>query len=617
MERRNVTGRINKFTTNMLIAGFAILFAADLIFMAYGFRAAIFLLFVLMAAAWGLFHLVTGIMPQVALEESVLEPPSRIPEELFSNFSHAALVDAPGQGAGWLNTLRNWIGPVARLDPESLQGLGGKLLAVLPEQSAHLLMNESLLKKLDQAAQSGAAVIIDNPTPQAARALGVELADETVSGLVTWVDSNALGDYPAQQIADSPLELSVQRVSLMPSGFADWMRCAEYPAVITQPRGRGVFIITLFPWAETLTTLRQGRDPAPSSTAAYHPWHRVSPRMRGNELPIADLLDVFMLGLVRRYAPVCGWWRHPDAAPGTFVITASDDCAGARTSVVLETAGKSSCSPTVFLMPGQGTNKAMDPAGWRPGLLWNRFPLHTWRGRVRRNPFCNISDQIKALDCAQDVPPVRIHQQRLDGGLDHVFGALQNAGVCADATFGPGPGQQGYLFATGFPFHPQSTQGGAFTILETPYQVHDRSGAPSMEWEEALMDRMSDPPHSPLSISLHPFHLLQNRHVRETAARMVNSARDSGCALPDIASWVRFWNHRAASTVSSAMGQDVLKVEVNAQAAGMAVDVPDRIRGRARIAVSLDGQPVANETIKGNAVPVPQGAHVIEISYEK
>ena len=613
-----MSGRINSIMGSMLIGGFAILFAADIVYLAMGYRAAVFGLFVLLAAAWGAFHLFTAIIPPVRLEQGVPDPPPGVPESLFAADSPAVLIDAPGQGAGWINTLRHWAGPVARADAETLDGVDDRLIVAVPQQAAHALTNTDLFKKLERAAEHGAAVIVDNPGPEAARVLGLELADDTVSGRITWVDSNALGVQPAQQIADSPLCLCVRRIVNMPGVFADWMRCAEYPAVITKPHGRGVFIVTLFSWAETLTELRQGVEPALTAAAAYTPARRVPARMRANELPLADLLDVFLLGLTRRYAPVCGWWRAPDAAPGVFLVTADDDCAGARTTVVLETAG-SACAPAVFLLPGQGTAEAMPARGWAAGVLWNRFPLHSWRGRLIKNSAPSVAEQIQTLERGENAPPAvaRIHRQRLDGGLDHVFGALQSGGAHADATFGPGPGQQGYMFATGFPFYPQSSLGGAFAVLEAPYQVHDRSGAPAREWRDALIERMAAPPHSPVTLALQPFNLLQNGRMREAAALMIRAARDSGFAMPDMPEWIRFWNARAQSAISASMEDGALTLRIRAACGGMALDAPAAFRGKARKTVAIDGQTLSADKIKGNAVPVPQGDHVIEISYEK
>ena len=611
-ERRAVRNRINKFTVSMLVWGFAAALVADIVFLALGFRGALSGMLVIVLAGWWMFHFVTTTLPQVAELDNVPAPPDTIPDDLFTAGTDAALITATS-GAGWINSLRYFSGPVCRVAADHLAGLEGRRLVVVPEAAAaQLLCDDASRARLEQAAEAGAAVIIDNPTPEAARALGLELAADTVTGAMTWVDSNALGPGPAQQLMDSPLPLTVHRFEKLPARWSDWMRVHGHPAVLTRPQGRGVFVVVLFPWSGTLTQLRQGGEPSLAALAGHHPWNRVPARMRDNEMPLADLLDAYLLGLIRQYVPLCGWWRHPDAAAGTVILTANDDCAGERTSVLFEALDGNGCRPTLFLLPDSGAGAAFSRLGEAsPGLLWNRYPLHTFRGAVRRNAHPQVADQAQASGAAV----ARIHQQRFDGGLDAVFASMQAAGLHADASFGPGPGHQGYVFATGFPFHPVSSAGGAFSLLELPFQVHDRAGAPDREWIQDLVARALAQPYSPVCLALHPFQQLQSRPAREAAALMVRVARAGGMALSDAATCVAFWKDRARSVLASEFDGHTLTVHAHAACRGLALELPARIRGRARGPVTLDGNAVPEDALISNRLPVEPGPHTISVTY--
>lgn len=535
-----------------------------------------------------------------------------------------------GSGAGWVNTLTAQIGPTA-ISPlpdgaDALRkALAGRMIAVVPSAAVDLLIRDKAsADALFDAAADGVVVVVDNPGGEAARLIGIEPGAGTVHGFITYVYSAAMEERRAEMLSGCPCAVEVRPPVRIHGGYAEWMRVSERPAVIARQVGRGAIIATLFDYSEFCGTMRQGAAEE-SWTAAItgaRPHKRALRELCKNDIPYADLLDDFMAGLAARYAPVARWWPHADGAPSTLVVTCDDDFTGRKSEVALNMLKDAGASPTFFIQTqSRNFDQTLKAAGGAAkGLLWNRFGRYYYQGGFRSNARAGISDQMESLrkkcggEKAQDV--CRVFQHRWDGGLDRVFGLMREAGVKMDSSFGPGPGRQGYVFATGFPFRPVTDAKKICGVFELPYQVHDSAGAPAPEWVDDFVDAAAVHG-SAMTLALRPRMWLQNRFVRESAIRLIRRAADAGMKFTDAGGYADFWSARASSGISWKRGEKEVAFDVEAAGGGMMLRLPDKLLGVNRSEVLMDGAAVPAEKIKDSLIAVIAGKHEIVVKFEK
>ena len=610
-----MTNSITKATLILLGVGFALALVLDIVALLGGKAMALPFLGLILIMAWLTYKLVIELIPPVFIEAVEGTGDVREAGDKARGFVSVITDDPDGAAAAaWTNILNAALGSAGTMPLDDLSAEHRGCMIVVFPSSGEDNTQAGISEKILESAGAGRVVIVDDPKPDTAAALGLEILDEDISGSDFLVDGDILTAAQRKEFETMPVAPPLRAAGELPAGWAVWLRIDNHPALISKPVESGAVIISLFPLAELATRLRQGVTQAEwtAAVAGPRPWHRAYLNMRRNAVPYADLLGTLIVNLMGRYAPVPAWWPHRDAAPGTLIVTAADDYSGARTRVISDIAGD--VSPTLFVLPDSDTGDAtLKDMNFSAGLLWNRSPLHGARG-LRRNPHQTLQEQLSALEqkTSSAAPGVaRTYQSRLDGGPDACLAVMEQGGLAADCSFGPGPGQQGYIFATGFPFRPISDEGRAWHILELPYHLHDMSGVRD-EWLAEMLEHATENFHSPITLLLHPLNCLKSQAVRQGYKKLVDKARARGLHVAGAQDYIAFWQARQDSSLELEWDGATLAANVTVRGQGMSLALPAVYRGRTPSAVRVDGEDARPQ---GNLLPLAPGQHEIIVEF--
>lgn len=530
--------------------------------------------------------------------------------------------------AAWINTLEAHYGPCAIVPPGELAGAAaGKSVIVIPSwETESVIKDKTSVEALTAIAAKGASIIIDYPSAGAAPLLGLGPEQDGISSPPSWTYPDIIPSEVAETLSKCPVPIEFKPRDFHKGGYATWLRAGDYPAVAGKAAGAGGIIITLFDYARYATKLKQGAVETGFSSAitGAATYKLADPELHGNGAPFADILDSFICGLAGHFTPAAAWWPHPGGAKSSFILSCEDDGVGRRLEAVLDTFTKSGAAPTVFVAAGARNLKdsisAISQRSCSAGLLWNRFSSTFATPNSKSSSPGGLSSQAGQINAAlPENEPVKISRSmrlRWDGEAEDNFGLMSAAGVETDCSFGPGPREKGYIFATGFPFHPVTASGRPAKVLEIPCQLDISGGADGFQRAEEFIENAASH-NSPVSASFSARRLIQSERAREAVKDLLETAAASGLRLTSPGAFSGFWKARASSPLSaSRKGADLLIV-ADAKTDDMFIRVPQTMRGAGKLSsISVNGvDRPASSLIRGNLLSVAKGRAEITLTY--
>ncbi|MBN2126299.1 MAG: hypothetical protein JW821_18510 [Deltaproteobacteria bacterium] len=328
--------------------------------------------------------------------------------------------------------------------------------------------------------------------------------------------------------------------------------------------------------------------------------------------PALDLFDQVLWGWVRDRAKIPGWWYYPDSKPGAFILTFDEDWFGKKA----RTLDGKRIPATWFVVDDSDmdreTVESLQSRNDSVQFHWNRFFLHF-------NKFgphlClrKVQDQLERIQANLGCRPrvCRIHYLMWDSDFDELFYVMKDAGIQIDSSFGPGRGQHGYRFGTGFPYAVSDSRGGAIGILEVPFQIHEPMGRAS---EEDLIRLLRDSEglyHTAIVGLFHPYYCLEGSRGHGSYRAVLRYLEDANLWSTDLEGWVDFWRRRNQSEMVSSYKEGELVIEARASGKEkMTVRFPDWRRIEELYVGGLECSPLEKTVLE-------EGRHTIRVRYMK
>ncbi|MHB8078500.1 MAG: polysaccharide deacetylase family protein [Candidatus Krumholzibacteriia bacterium] len=436
--------------------------------------------------------------------------------------------------------------------------LAGCALVVVPEGCAEQL-DDAAHDRLEAFARDGGVVLYERSwrgrTADAAGAAPVRLT-------TAWLADGLADSLTLARLRATPFAAPLPRQPEPPAAWLPLVRVAaagaasgeSVVAVSLGPRGAGGILLVDLPLARQLVVWQQGL-PADDFTIPLR--HRAEAGVRfcqPNALvadaglldtlhPHADAWERLLAACVERVRPVPRLWYFPAAFDGAWAMTHDDENFGDLSRWMTTEERRRGVASTMYVIPQKITAQgvaglASDGAdlalhwwrGWS-GDMTRPVGLFGWHPARRIASLVEQRDRLQTLGAPRPITGNRVHGLMWDPHYTRDFRRLEAAGFTLDSTSGPaGPRQLGYVFGTGFPFHPLDTDGRPFRLLEVPYLYQDdENWRPDLD-ETLLRDSAT---------SLHEL-LVPLYHA--TTMRWQPSAAVMDGYLASFAS-VRRWNH--------------------------------------------------------------------------
>lgn len=420
--------------------------------------------------------------------------------------------------AVWGNFLRQEVGAFEVLDPARIgaEELSGLALIVVPE-GVRPEEGEPLHDALDAWVRQGGILIVDGGV------LGgyVEPSQRhSAIGRIRGLRAGLVDSLTQREIEKIPLHLPgffrSSAVTAEIAGFAHLVgaRVDSLPVngktlIATVSRGAGGIVVLNFGFARHLLTWQQGLPAADLGLPGR--WRKeagvtlrqtnelvAESSFLATEFPHADAFERLIMACAETIHPLPRLWYFPADYDGAFCMSHDDEDFGDRSRALTEEQRRQGYGSTMFIIPRKIT--AAGVAGMHADGA--EIALHWWRGwsssmerkigvlgwtplRQTRT----LSEQktiLEGLSPGQTVTANRVHGLIWASHYTRDFRRLEAAGFTLDSSYGPaGPAQIGYLFGTGFPFHPLDTNGLPFRLEEMPFLYQDDEN-----WDPGLDDRL-------------------------------------------------------------------------------------------------------------------------------
>jgi len=291
-------------------------------------------------------------------------------------------------------------------------------------------------------------------------------------------------------------------------------------------------------------------------------------------------LDVFDRALFLRVAELMripGWWYHPDAKPSALVLSFDEDWAGPRL-----TGFENPDFPTTWFVVDDSCIDANALSELKNGgasfqVHWNRFLIHLTKLGLH---VCSrsLSSQVSRLRAKTGTSPriCRIHYLRWDSSLDNLFWVMKECGIEVDSSLGPGRGQHGYRFGTGFPYFVGDKDGNPIGVEEIPFQIHDPMGESTLEEKLRLIHEAAEQHHTAVVALFHPYYCQAGHRSHKQYTELLERIQTSSCWHASLEDLSDFWKARRSTGISSSLDDSLLRIRITGMPkAGMTLRLPD------------------------------------------
>lgn len=383
------------------------------------------------------------------------------------------------------------------------------------------------------------------------------------------------------------------------------------------PLGQGgVYLLAMqyAPWAQGLCqgwpegTFRPPRMRDLQGLQTPHLQHPSQPPFQYQ--PLVDIFDQALWGILRDQLRLPAWWYHPQGKPAAFCLSFDEDWAGSACREVAPPG-----FPHTWFLPADTPlpKEMFDDPAWQGAELqlhWNRFLFHM----TPLGPhICldSLASQIEDFRRRWGVPArgTRIHYLRWQDRSNSILEVMAQAGLEYDSTFGPGRGQHGFRFSTGFPLQAGDPQGRPAGIIEVVFQAHDPMGGAGPEDHVRLLDEALHN-HTAVVSLFHPYHCRPGGASHANYQAVLDRLGDWPGWLTGLGGLVHFWRARQQAELSSrwrAENELLLTIRVPVQD-GLTLRLP---KAGSLAQIWLDSVPLAPTPL----LVLSQGVHQVALAY--
>ena len=502
----------------------------------------------------------------------------------------------------WYNAISKEIGP-SRLIGEISGGNPPRLL-VIP---ANINLTEKELQLLSMWLEGGCSILCELPGKGLA-ALGGLRGDASTYACTT---HDLCGKTVTLIGAEAQRYLAVEKDETdEESSLLYWQK----------QKGKGYFFAVTFGYSTWALSVLQGKPNRPGRRFRKKPdWNiqgMQTPDMRAEGLPPVafepqlDRVDQALFATLRDQLKIPAWWYYPRAQKGAFALTFDEDWFGKRCGEV----EKKNIPATWFVVDDSDFNRPVADQfcdqGDSIGFHWNRFRVHMnifgWHFCTRK-----AKEQVSKISQKLKLRPLvcRIHYLRWDNNFDHLFYVMKSAGIQVDSSLGPGRGQHGYLFGTGFPYQIADRENKPIGIEEIPFQIHEPMGGATIEDHLRLVDDSLTKYHTTVVALFHPYYCLPGTRSYEAYTALLEKAGHTALWLTTLDDVNRHWRLRRQRKIQSVFKESCLSIKTSLEdneTATLRLPDADNI-----CEIMLDGEVVSPQ----EKLILNSGYHSVEVSY--
>jgi len=327
--------------------------------------------------------------------------------------------------------------------------------------------------------------------------------------------------------------------------------------------------------------------------------------------PVVDVFDHTLLGYILDKLRIPGWWYYPGAKSSAFVLTFDEDWFGDK----IKKFPISNVPATWFLVDDSDYDKQsvarLNSQGHSSQFHWNRFAVHLnkfgWHFCLR-----DAKEQVTNIFKKTGIKPYvcRLHYLKWDSDFDNLFFVMKDAGIKIDSSFGPGRGQHGYRFGTGFPYFVSSKEGKPIGIEEIPFQIHEPVGGSSFDEAIKLLEDSEMYYHTAIVGLFHPYYCLPGEKSYDLYNGLIQFLDGKSVWCTNIEGLSRFWEKRRNREITSEFkGRDLVIHISDLQDEQMTLQLPD---AKSIQSLILDDIEIHSK----EKVVLSSGEHTVIIKYE-
>ena len=502
----------------------------------------------------------------------------------------------------WYNAVSKEIGPCRLIS--KISGNTRPRLMVLPQGSKPA---ESEIEIMTKWVNAGTALLFECPDVSLINLSGLQPSEQKYNCFF-------------EKFLEKGIDLKGARCLSYFASFREENQGKNSQIFFENRIGRGVVFSISIDYAKWVCNLTQGMPNSPGGS--FH--KKIGWDLQGIQTsdlrtdcpqpfsftPVVDIFDQTLFGYIRDRLRIPSWWYYPDAKPCAFILSFDEDWFGKR----LKRFPLPAIPATWFVVDDSDIDaESVDYIHKNTGTLqlhWNRFIIHLnkfgWHFCFRKAKE-QAGNLFKKTKTQPDL--CRIHYLRWDSDLSNLFFVMKEAGIKFDSSFGPGRGQHGYRFGTGFPYFVSDKKGDPIGVQEISFQIHDPMSGASLEDYIKLLEDAENNYHTAVVALFHPYYCLPGRRSYESYRKLLDflSTKKIWCA--NLEQLINFWNKRLKSEISSSLNKQELIINVSkSQNEQMSIRLPD-VRNIERVILDEIEVPV-----RDNLVLSPRN-HIVRIRY--
>ena len=495
--------------------------------------------------------------------------------------------------------------------------------------------------------QAGGTLVVEGPTANDLADPGIRFSFKNQPlRSITSVQEPLTPPSLAESLLRMPFRTLGWKIESRETGLEVILEMEKMPVFFKRSLGRGKVFTLGFDFGLLLVGLQQGipvkgayrlEKLFGTQSRVIEPEDLVlKASLLDNAIPWADLFERFLFKVITQDEPVPRWWYFPSPYTGAVISTHDDEAIGddPRLEAMRQQEKSEGIRGTLFVISDSklherwsknGTLGRLNREGTEIGLHWNRFKKPKFKIRshkfgMHEEPLAQQRDYLQK-ELGQPIRINRTHYLALGRTYDEHFKSLSAQGIFFDSTYGPNQGGRGYLFGTGYPYQGLTWEGSPTGVFELPFLTQELWGGADLPFLKQLIRESDENFHQVVTMNFHPHYTILREQGRAVWLGSLGFAKERKQWIPTLGEFFDFFKARNESSLRSQIKEGKGKIWVDAQRQGGVLSFPLHISGKRRlIQAAVDGgvvipKEVLNGWCQEVLIPVPQGAHEVEVVY--
>ncbi len=530
----------------------------------------------------------------------------------------------------WVNILEKEVGCFSIMDISKFNKniLKDKKVIIFPKGTTKFLNDEAspeLVSGLKEFCEMGGIISIEMPDTSLSELTGIILSAKSEPARnIDWIEptlSKGLANY----IFSMPLNTNIYSVESKKSDVKPIIKMDGKDAIFQRDIKKGKIVVFCFDISLQLLSLKQGIPTSDDYKVKIGLNSKIkgvqtsdltiNNKMKRNLIPFADIFERFTMDIILQGHNIPVWWYYPDAFRGASIISFDEDFYGDRLAdidIVRENIRFSHFIISESNISNRTIEKLINN-GDEIGIHWNRFYLHINRFGLHYCKNKNLKSQIDRLNSKLKTQNskllCRIHYLRWGNDYTNAFEIMDSNDIYVDSSYGPGRGEWGYVFGTGFPFQPLDKNGIPFNLYEFPFHCHEPYG----NMDDILFDKLTNESVNAFNTTIvylfHPYHCKKDGVSYERMLKAMDNMNGRRW-VTNFKEYMSFYEARKKSDIKSTRLDNKIYIEADVKEDGQTISLR-HFQGIKDIKPSAFN---LQSSAKTGLLILPKGKHRIEVS---